>query len=114
MPDTGGAGKYRGGNAQRIGFISRSDQPLTMTIRHERGGFPPRGLLGGRAGSAGIDMVNGQKIPAKSRTELKPGDEVSFQTPGGGGLFPPSKRNSKMIENDMRSGLTTFDNRRER
>ena len=114
VPDTGGAGKYRGGNAQRIGFISRSDQPVTMTIRHERVGFPPRGLLGGRAGSAGVDMVNGQKIPAKSRTELKPGDEVSFQTPGGGGLFPPSKRNSKMIENDMRSGLTTFDNRRER
>ncbi len=113
VPDTGGAGKYRGGNAQRIGFISRSDQPVTMTIRHERVGFPPRGLLGGRAGSAGIDMVNGQKIPAKSRTELKPGDEVSFQTPGGGGLFPPSKRNSKMIENDMRSGLSTFDNRRE-
>ena len=114
VPDTGGAGKYRGGNAQRIGFISRSDQPVTMTIRHERVGFPPRGLLGGRAGSAGVDMVNGQKIPAKSRTELKPGDEVSFQTPGGGGLFPPSKRNSKMIENDMRSGLATFDNRRER
>ena len=113
VPDTGGAGKFRGGNAQRIGFISRSDQPVTMTIRHERVGFPPRGLLGGLAGSAGIDMVNGHKIPAKSRTELKPGDEVSFQTPGGGGLFPPSKRNSKMIENDMRSGLSTFDNRRE-
>ena len=50
VPDTGGAGKYRGGNAQRIGFISRSDQPVTMTIRHERVGFPPRGLLGGEVG----------------------------------------------------------------
>ena len=114
VPDTGGAGKYRGGNAQRIGFISRSDQPVTMTIRHERVGFPPRGLLGGEVGSVGIDMVNGQKIPAKSRTELKPGDEVSFQTPGGGGLFPPGQRESEMIEKDARSGLTTFDDRRER
>ena len=113
VPDTGGAGKYRGGNAQRIGFISRSDQPVTMTIRHERVGFPPRGLLGGEVGSVGIDMVNGRKIPAKSRTELKPGDEVSFQTPGGGGLFPPSERESEMIENDARSGLTTFAGRRE-
>ena len=113
VPDTGGAGKYRGGNAQRIGFISRSDQPVTMTIRHERVGFPPRGLLGGEMGSVGIDMVNGQKIPAKSRTELKPGDEVSFQTPGGGGLFPPSERESEMIENDARSGLATFAGRRE-
>ena len=114
VPDTGGAGKYRGGNAQRIGFISRSDQPVTMTIRHERVGFPPRGLLGGEVGSVGIDMVNGRKIPAKSRTELKPGDEVSFQTPGGGGLFPPGERESEMIEKDARSGLTTFDVRRER
>ena len=113
VPDTGGAGKYRGGNAQRIGFISRSDQPMTMTIRHERVGFPPRGLLGGEVGSVGIDMVNGRKIPAKSRTELKPGDEVSFQTPGGGGLFPPSEREPDMIENDARSGLTTFAGRRE-
>ena len=113
VPDTGGAGKYRGGNAQRIGFISRSDQPVTMTIRHERVGFPPRGLLGGEVGSVGIDMVNGRKIPAKSRTELKPGDEVSFQTPGGGGLFPPSEREPDMIENDARSGLTTFAVRRE-
>ena len=113
VPDTGGAGKYRGGNAQRIGFISRSDQPVTMTIRHERVGFPPRGLLGGEEGSVGIDMVNGRKIPAKSRTELKPGDEVSFQTPGGGGLFPPSEREPDMIENDARSGLTTFAGRRE-
>ena len=113
VPDTGGAGKYRGGNAQRIGFISRSDQPVTMTIRHERVGFPPRGLLGGEVGSVGIDMVNGQKIPAKSRTELKPGDEVSFQTPGGGGLFPPSEREPEMIENDARSGLATFAGRRE-
>ena len=114
VPDTGGAGKYRGGNAQRIGFISRSDQPVTMTIRHERVGFPPRGLLGGEVGSVGIDMVNGRKIPAKSRTELKAGDEVSFQTPGGGGLFPPGERESEMIEKDARSGLTTFDDRRER
>ena len=113
VPDTGGAGKYRGGNAQRIGFISRSDQPMTMTIRHERVGFPPRGLLGGEVGSVGIDMVNGRKIPAKSRTELKPGDEVSFQTPGGGGLFPPSEREPDMIQNDARSGLTTFAGRRE-
>jgi N-methylhydantoinase B len=113
VPDTGGAGKYRGGNAQRIGFISRSDQPVTMTIRHERVGFPPRGLLGGEVGSVGIDMVNGRKIPAKSRTELKPGDEVSFQTPGGGGLFPPSEREPDMIQNDARSGLTTFAGRRE-
>ena len=31
-----------------------------MTIRHERVKFPPRGLLGGLPGSAGIDLLNGE------------------------------------------------------
>jgi len=107
VPDTGGAGKYRGGNAQRIGFVSRSDHPITMTIRHERVGYPPRGLLGGEPGSAGTDTVNGEKIAAKSRTELMPGDEVVFQTPGGGGLFSSAEREPEMIDQDIGSGLVT-------
>ncbi len=109
VPNTGGNGKYRGGNAQRIGFRSRSEHPVTMTIRHERVSYPPRGLLGGEAGSTGTDTVNGEVIPAKSRTELDFGDEVSFQTPGGGGLFPPEDRDPELIEADLQSGLATQD-----
>jgi N-methylhydantoinase B len=107
VPDTGGIGKYRGGNAQRIGFRSRSAYPITMTIRHERVSYPPRGLLGGANGSAGTDTLNGKVIPAKSRSELNPGDEVSFQTPGGGGLFPAEQRDPALIEADQLSGLAT-------
>ena len=109
VPNTGGNGKYRGGNAQRIGFRSRSEHPVTMTIRHERVSYPPRGLLGGKAGSTGTDTVNGELIPAKSRTELEFGDEVSFQTPGGGGLFSPDDRDPELIEADLQSGLATRD-----
>ena len=109
VPNTGGNGKYRGGNAQRIGFRSRSEHPVTMTIRHERVSYPPRGLLGGKAGSTGTDTVNGEVIPPKSRTELGFGDEVSFQTPGGGGLFPPDDRDPELIEADLQSGLATRD-----
>ncbi|MAG97041.1 MAG: hydantoinase B/oxoprolinase family protein [Alphaproteobacteria bacterium] len=107
VPDTGGAGRWRGGNAQRIGFRSRSEHPVTMTIRHERTRFPPRGLLGGKVGSAGRDLVNGQTIPAKSRTELQLGDEVTFQTPGGGGLFAPAERAAEDIAADIESGLVS-------
>jgi N-methylhydantoinase B len=105
VPDSGGAGKYRGGNAQRIGFRSTSEHPITMTIRHERVRYPPRGLLGGGPGSAGIDLVNGEVIPAKSRSELNLGDIVTFQTAGGGGLFPPEQRDSALIEADLRAGM---------
>ncbi|HJP20324.1 MAG: hydantoinase B/oxoprolinase family protein [Alphaproteobacteria bacterium] len=107
VPDSGGAGRFRGGNAQRIGFRSRSQHPVTMTIRHERTQYPPRGLLGGEAGSAGQDLVNGQAIAPKSRSELQMGDEVIFQTPGGGGLFPPSERSDERIEADIVNGLVT-------
>ena len=107
VPDTGGRGKYRGGNAQRISFKSLSKTPVTMTIRHERVSFPPRGLLGGTAGSAGVDLVNGEVVPAKSRSALNLGDVVNFQTPGGGGLFDPAERDPSLTEADLRSGLVT-------
>lgn len=107
VPDTGGAGRFRGGNAQRLGFRVRGEHPITMTIRHERVRFPPRGLLGGEPGSCGVDLVNGERIAAKSRTELASGDEVVFQTPGGGGLYPAGERSPAAVREDLESGLTT-------
>jgi N-methylhydantoinase B len=107
IPDSGGVGKYRGGNAQRIGFRSVSKDPVTMTIRHERVKYPPRGLLGGGPGSAGVDLVNGEVIPAKSRSDLNPGDVVSFQTAGGGGLYPPAERAPEAVKADLGAGYTT-------
>jgi N-methylhydantoinase B len=80
---------------------------MTMTIRHERITYPPRGLMGGKPGDAGIDMINGERIAPKSRTTLVAGDKIVFQTPGGGGLFNPAERNTTLIKNDLESGLTT-------
>ena len=107
VPDTGGAGRFRGGNAQRIRFRSISEAPITMTIRHERVKFPPRGLTGGQSGTPGIDLLNGERLEPKSRTVLARGDEVTFQTPGGGGLFSPTERDRAAIDADLASGLVT-------
>lgn len=107
IPDSGGAGQYRGGPAQRLGFQVRSDHPVTMTIRHERVKFPPRGLLGGLPGSAGRDYVNGKEIDAKVRMDLRQNDVVTFETPGGGGLGPPERRDAAMLRDDLQSGLVT-------
>ena len=107
IPDSGGAGKFRGGPAQRISFQVTSETPITMTIRHERVKFPPRGLLGGRAGTAGRDRVNGQTIPAKVRIDLQPDDRVMFDTPGGGGMGLPEERDPEKVQSDIESGLVT-------
>ena len=107
IPDSGGAGRHRGGPAQRVAFRVASAYPVTMTIRHERVRFPPRGLLGGSPGSPGRDYVNGERIAAKVRLDLEPEDVVTFDTPGGGGLGPPRERAAASLEADLLSGVVT-------
>ena len=107
IPDSGGAGRFRGGEGQRISFESRSDDPLTFVIRHERVQFPPGGLLGGGPGACGADRLNGQVIPAKSVQVMKAGDVVTFDTPGGGGMFPPADRDPAAVARDVADGLVT-------
>jgi len=107
VPDTGGAGRFRGGNAQRLSFRNVGENPVTVTIRHERVDNPPRGLLGGEPGAAGIDMINGDRIPAKTQTPIAPGDVITFQTPGGGGMGSPVDRDPQAIRADIASGLVS-------
>ena len=107
LPDSGGPGQYRGGPAQRVSFLVNSTDPVTMTIRHERVKFPPRGLLGGLPGKPGREYVNGERIPAKVRLDLQPNDHVVFDTPGGGGMGPPAKRDPASLAADLESGLVT-------
>ena len=109
VPDTGGAGRFRGGPAQRLSFKSVAETPITMTIRHERIAYPPRGLLGGGPGSPGRDLVNGEPIPAKAQVALQPGDVATFQTPGGGGMGPASERAAELAAADRAAGLVTPD-----
>ena len=108
VPDTPGVGKYCGGPAQRLSFLSVSNSPITMTIRHERVTYPPRGLLGGESGTTGLDLVNGIKIPAKSQVMLEPNDTATFQTPSGGGMFSSDQRDPQRIEADLISGILTL------
>lgn len=113
VPDTGGIGQFRGGNAQRLTFRNIGMEPVTVTIRHERVDNPPRGLLGGGQGSGGVDLVNDVRIAAKSQTRLAPDDRVTFQTPGGGGMGKPEQRNPQAIRTDIDSGLVTADRARQ-
>ncbi len=90
LPESGGAGRFRGGAGQRLSFTNAASGPVSMTIRHERVKFPPRGLLGGEHGAPGRDLINGLVVAPKGRYELKPGDVVTFETPGGGGVHAPN------------------------
>jgi N-methylhydantoinase B len=45
----------------------------------------PAGRDGGADGAAGRTTLNGEELPAKWSGELRPGDVLGIETPGGGG-----------------------------
>jgi N-methylhydantoinase B len=105
--DSGGAGEYRGGLGQRISFQSLSPDPLTFMIRHERVKYPPRGFLGGMDGAAGADWLDGKRIDAKCVMTMQPGQVVTFETPGAGGMKDPAKRDRNALVQDVLNGVVS-------
>ena len=85
---TGGAGGHRGGD----GLVREIEAlaPLTFTLLTERRTHAPRGREGGEDGRPGRNLLNGEQLPSKTAGELRPGDRLRLETPGGGGYGPPS------------------------
>ncbi|MEH2372534.1 hydantoinase B/oxoprolinase family protein [Nostoc sp.] len=88
-PDSGGKGKYSGGNGvvRRIKFL----EPMTANILSNHRVVPPFGLNGGEAGIVGrnwIQRQNGieENLDSTATVEMKPGDVFVIETPGGGGF----------------------------
>ena len=81
--DSGGAGKQRGGD----GVIREIETlvPSRMSLLADRRKRGPYGLYGGADGKPGGNTINGSAIPAKSSHQLKAGDRIRIETPGGGG-----------------------------
>jgi N-methylhydantoinase B len=59
--------------------------PMRYGLISERRKHAPQGRNGGSDGAPGRDTLNGEPIPAKSAGDLKPGDVLKIETPGGGG-----------------------------
>src|SRR5687767_4711904 len=80
---SGGEGKASGGE----GVVREIETivPARMSLLADRRKRGPYGLYGGTEGACGINTVNGQTIAAKGSHELKAGDRIRIETPGGGG-----------------------------
>jgi N-methylhydantoinase B len=80
---SGGSGRHRGGD----GVIRelRVLEDCRLSILSERRARAPRGAAGGGDGAAGRNLLNGRGLPSKVTTELRPGDVLTIETPGGGG-----------------------------
>ena len=80
---SGGAGRHRGGD----GVVRELEalEPMRFTLLTERRRHPPRGRAGGADGAAGRNLLNGDELPPKAAGDLRPGDRLRIETPGGGG-----------------------------
>jgi N-methylhydantoinase B len=80
---SGGSGRHRGGD----GIVRELEArvPMRYTLIAERRRHPPPGREGGDPGALGRDRLSGEPIAGKSEGELRPGDRLRIESPGGGG-----------------------------
>ncbi|MGH7825951.1 MAG: hydantoinase B/oxoprolinase family protein, partial [Candidatus Binatia bacterium] len=118
ISDSGGAGKYRGG----LGFVREYellDHDARFSLRSTKHTVAPKGIEGGLDGKTGRCILNpdtdkARVIPSRySDHTLHPGEVVSLETPGGGGLGNPLERDPGMVLNDVRNGYVTRDKARD-
>ena len=107
IPDSGGAGKYRGGLGVRrdIEFL---DESGSLETQFDKFKVAPFGLFGGEPGATGQLLLNPdqptpRELPSKTmHCKLRRGDVLSIRTQGGGGYGPPAERDGAAIERDLR------------
>ncbi|PLZ02365.1 5-oxoprolinase [Burkholderia sp. WAC0059] len=109
IPDSGGAGRTRGGlglarqisaRADGIVFSARSDSHVTGVAAGVAGGLDGRrARLVKFAGGAATEL------PSKTANLLlKAGESVRIETSGAGGYGPPAERAPAALERDLRDG----------
>jgi N-methylhydantoinase B len=106
-PDSGGAGRHRGGLGQEILIESRSETPIAVSFLAERTLFPAFGIEGGKDGAPGELRINGTKTDPKKQYVVHKGDTISLGTPGGGGHGDPRRRDAAALAADIDSGYVT-------
>jgi N-methylhydantoinase B len=80
---SGGGGRHRGGD----GLVRELEAlaPMHFTLIAERRRHEPSGREGGGDGAPGRDSLSGEVLQSKAEGDLRPGDVLRIETPGGGG-----------------------------
>jgi len=112
-PDSGGPGKYRGGNGIIRAFMVL-ENGVRVVVTGERVKTRPWGLEGGKNGAPAEYLVvrsNGrvERLRSKDETVLNKGDILYIKTAGGGGYGDPCSRDRKMIEEDLSDSKISID-----
>ena len=109
-PDSGGAGRYRGGVGQIMEIEHAQGAPFAISSMFDRVIHPPRGRDGGASGAVGtIGLQSGQVLNGKGRQTVPSGERLVLQMPGGGGLGEATARDPAAISRDVANGLVTVE-----
>ncbi len=105
VPDSGGAGHYRGGLAMERHLRVLADEAI-LQIRSDRRDVLPYGLEGGSSGapsSVSILRADGEEreYPAKFLTNVTKGDVLKVRLAGGGGYGDPRSRPPEAVLEDV-------------
>jgi N-methylhydantoinase B len=110
IPDSGGAGKHRGGLGVRRDIRVLGDE-AEFSAHADRQASSPWGLAGGQDGSRGRFVVNPgrsdeHRLPGGrvSGVRLRHGDVLRVESPGSGGFGDPSLRSADEVREDLREG----------
>jgi N-methylhydantoinase B len=104
IPDSAGAGRFRGGCGLRRDMRFLADEGK-LTNLSERQRFAPYGLFGGQTGLLARTVINPgpaeQVVHGKESREFAYGDVISFQQSGAGGYGDPLERDPARVLDDV-------------
>ncbi len=112
VPDSGGAGRWRGGLAMRREYELLEN--ATVIRRFNKTRFPPKGVAGGKDGTRARFVVRlgtpqEYETPASARVEMQAGERFLLQSAGGGGYGEPHEREEAAVASDVAEGYVTKD-----
>ena len=111
VPDTGGAGRYRGGLGIVREFRVLAEE-ATFQLRSDRTNFRPWGVDGGKPGTPTQNWLNPgtseeQELPGKHLMTLKKGDLYRVVQAGAGGYGDPLARDPYAVAEDVQQEKLT-------
>ncbi len=104
-PDSGGAGKHRGGLGQYMEVGATEDHEFDFSAMFDRVDHPARGRQGGKHGAAmTIARDDGQAMKGKGKQFVPAGRRVMLAMPGGAGYGDPGERDKALVLRDLARG----------
>jgi N-methylhydantoinase B len=104
-PDSGGAGKTRGGLGQYMEVGAQEGYEFDIQAMFDRSAHPARGRRGGQNGApTTIALDDGTAMRTKGKQFVPHGRKVVMAFPGGAGYGDPAERSKERVKRDLARG----------